>query len=389
VAPPTLRTAQIRDNAVTAGKIALDSGSFHFSGSATLRAPSSSPSDALDVASKGYVDAVAQGLRWKEPARVATTANLPGHTYNNGSSGVGATLTAGVNGAVSIDSTALALNDRVLVWKQTAGAENGIYRVSTVGDAGTPAVLTRTEDADTSAELSGAAIFVASGSAGDTGFVLSTDGSLTIGTTSLSFVAFTGASAVSAGNGLSKSGSTLSVKLNASTPGLVVDADGLTVKIKADSGVVKDADGLSVGLAALGGIGLVGGLLAVQVTEGVEIDGSGNLKINLDGGTLAQGADGLKVASDGISGAELAVRPRFDSFTGDGSTTVFTLANSVHANHLDGVKAFVNGMRVKPVASAPADEWEYVVADDEGDTIITFGAAPATGDLIFVDSISG
>ena len=230
---------------------------------------------------------------------------------------------------------------------------------------------------------------MASGSAGDTGFVLSTDGSLTIGTTSLSFVAFTGASAVSAGNGLSKSGSTLSVKLNASTPGLVVDADGLTVKIKADSGVVKDADGLSVGLAALGGIGLVGGLLAVQVTEGVEIDGSGNLKINLDGGTLAQGADGLKVASDGISGAELAVRPRFDSFTGDGSTTVFTLANSVHANHLDGVKAFVNGMRVKPVASAPADEWEYVVADDEGDTIITFGAAPATGDLIFVDSISG
>jgi hypothetical protein len=423
MAAPTLRSEQIRNGAITAAKADLATGSWHFSGSATLRAPSSSPSDALDVASKGYVDALVQGLRWKEPARVSTDANLAGYTYANGTSGVGATLTAGSNGAISIDSISLALNDRVLVAKQTTEFQNGIYRVTTVGDGSTPAVLTRTSDADSASELAGLAIFVTAGSAAETGFVLSTDPPITVGTTSLTFVAFTGASTITAGNGLTKAGSTLSVKLNATNPALVVDGDGLQVKIKANSGVVKDADGLSVGLAANKGLefssgalavktkantGLVldadglsvslaankglefsSGALAVKATNGVQVDGSGFVTLLLDGGSLSQGASGAKVANDGVTGVQFGMRPRFDAFAGNGSTVEFSLANVVNDNHLAGVRVFLNGQRVKPVASSPADAFEYTIANSGGATKITFGAAPVSGDDIFVDSLSG
>jgi len=457
VPAPTLRSEQIRDGAITASKATLSSGSWHFSGSATLRAPSSSPTDALDVASKGYVDALVSGLRWKEPVRVATIANLAGYTYSNGTSGVGATLTAGANGAISIDGVSLALNDRVLVKNQTNGQENGVYFVSTVGDGSTAAVLTRATDADTVTELNGLAIFVLSGTSADVGFVLSTDTPITIGTTPLSFVAFTGAAAITAGNGIAKVGNTISVKLNATNPGLVVDGNGLSAQIKANSGLgidanglfvslaankaiefssgalalktkanagtvvdadglavalaankgiefssgalavktkanaglVLDADGLSVGLAANKGLEFSSGALAVKASNGVQVDGSGFVTLLLDGGSLSQGASGVKVANDGVTGAQFGMRPRFDAFTGNNSATEFSLANLVNANHLDGVRVFINGQRVKKVASSPADLFEYTVANVTGVTKVTFGAAPGSSDEVFVDSISG
>lgn len=418
----TLRTEQIRDGAITASKAALASGSWHFSGSATLRAPSSAPTNALDVASKGYVDALVQGLRWKEPAQVATTGNLV-YTYSNGTSGVGATLTAGSNGAIAIDGSNLASGDRVLVFKQTNAFENGVYKVTTVGDGSTPAVLTRSTDADTPAELNGLAIFVLLGSSADTGFVLSTDLPITIGTTALSFIPFTGAAAITAGNGLQKAGNTLSVKLNATNPGLIVDGDGLIVKVKASSGITKDADGLSVALAANKaiefssgalalktkanagtvvdadglavalaankGLEFQSGALAVKSSNGVQVDGTGFVTLLLDGGTLSQGASGAKVSDNGITGTQFGMRPRFDAFAGDGSAVEFSLANLVNANHLDGVCAFVNGQRAKKVASSPADAFEYTVANVSSVTKVTFGAAPNSGDVVFVDSISG
>jgi hypothetical protein len=452
----TLRTEQIRDAAITASKAALSTGSWHFSGSATLRAPSSSPSNALDVASKGYVDSLVQGLRWKEPAQVATTANLV-YTYSNGTSGVGATLTAGANGAIAIDGETLASGDRVLVWKQTTTFENGVYKVTTVGDGSNPAVLTRSTDADTPAELNGLAIFVLLGGSADTGFVLSTDLPITIGTTGLTFVPFTGASAIVAGDGINKVGSTLSVKLNATNPGLVVDGAGLVVKVKATSGITKDADGLSVALAANKaiefssgalalktkanagtvvdadglsvalaankaiefssgalalktkanagtvvdadglavalaankGLEFQSGALAVKSSNGVQVDNSGFVTLLLDGGTLSTSGSGAKVSDNGITGAQFGMRPRFDAFVGDGTVVEFSLANLVNANHLEGVCAFVNGQRAKKVASAPADAFEYTVANVSSVTKVTFGAAPVSGDAVFVDSISG
>src|SRR5210317_475815 len=133
------------------------------------------------LANKAYVDQVAQGLDTKPSTRAATTADLS-TTYSNGTAGVGATLTAGSNGAISIDGVSLSLNDRVLVKDQSTAAENGIYRVSTVGDGSTAFVLTRATPEDQPAELTGGSfVFVEEGTAnGDNGYVFTHTGAPTL-----------------------------------------------------------------------------------------------------------------------------------------------------------------------------------------------------------------
>ena len=195
------------------------------------------PSQATDATTKAYVDSVKQALDIKDSVRVATTAALTA-TYNNGTSGVGATLTADANGAVSIDSTSLSSGDRVLVKNQSDASENGIYSVTTVGDVSNPFVLTRTTDADSSSEVTGGMFtFVEEGSNADAGFVLSNiTGSATIGTDNITMTQFSGAGSVTAGDGLAKSGNTLSVNV-----------DDTTIEINSDSLRLKGLSNLSEG----------------------------------------------------------------------------------------------------------------------------------------------
>jgi hypothetical protein len=102
---------------------------------------------------KAYVDAVASGLDMKDSSHAATTACLTS-TYNNGSSGVGATLTnAGAQAALSVDGQTMVATERVLIKDQTAACHNGIYTVTTVGDGLTNWVITRATDFDSSTEV--------------------------------------------------------------------------------------------------------------------------------------------------------------------------------------------------------------------------------------------
>ena len=107
------------------------------------------PTSALQLATKEYVDTIAAaGIHYHDPVRVETPGNLNA-TYDNGSSGVGATLTnAGTQEALTIDGVALSTSDRVLVYNQTNAAHNGVYTVTAVGDGSTNWVLTRATDAD-------------------------------------------------------------------------------------------------------------------------------------------------------------------------------------------------------------------------------------------------
>jgi hypothetical protein len=146
------------------------------------------PTSAQDAATKAYVDAVKTGLDVKDSVRVATTANIT------------------LSGTQTIDDVAVIAGNRVLVKDQSTGSQNGIYVVA----AG---AWSRSTDADASSEVTGGMFtFVSEGTVNaDSGWVLSTNDSITLGTTALTFVQFSGAGQVTAGAGLTKTGTTLDV----------------------------------------------------------------------------------------------------------------------------------------------------------------------------------
>lgn len=166
------------------------------------------PTGAQDAATKAYVDATAAGIDWKRSVRAATTA--------------AGTLASSFENGDAIDGVTLATGDRILIKDQAAGAENGIY---TVNASGAP---TRATDADTAAEVtSGMAVFVEEGTTNaDTGWVMTNNGAITLGTTALVFAQFTALGQVTAGAGLTKTGATLDVGAGS---GISVAADSVAI----------------------------------------------------------------------------------------------------------------------------------------------------------------
>ena len=183
------------------------------------------PSSDQDAATKAYVDSVANGLDVKASVKYASTANVAG-TYNNSAG----TITAGSNGAFSIDGATPSQNDRILLKNQTDATENGLYRVTTVGDGSTAYVLTRTPDGDEATEITGGAfVFVEAGTANaDNGYVFTHDGTPTLGTTDITVEQFSGAGQISAGDALTKTGNQLDVAVDDST--IEVSSDALQIK---------------------------------------------------------------------------------------------------------------------------------------------------------------
>lgn len=167
------------------------------------------PQNDLDAANKAYVDATRSGLDVKQSVRVATTASV-------------LLVSALENGDV-VDGVTLATGDRVLVKNQDTASENGIYVVQASGAA------VRSTDADTSAEVTaGMFTFVSEGTINaDSGWVLSTNDTITLGTTELTFVQFSGAGQITAGAGLTKTGNTLNVVGTADR--ITVNADSLDI----------------------------------------------------------------------------------------------------------------------------------------------------------------
>ena len=151
------------------------------------------PTDATDAATKAYVDSAAQGIDWKASVRAATTANV--------------TLASDLENGDVLDGVTLATGDRVLVKDQSTGSENGIYVVKVSG------APDRSTDADANAEVTANfAVFVEQGTVNaDSGFTLTNDGSVTVGTTALVFTQFTGLGQIVAGTGLDKTGNTLDI----------------------------------------------------------------------------------------------------------------------------------------------------------------------------------
>ena len=176
---------------------------------------SADPTSALHAATKQYVDATTSGLDFKQSVRVASTANV------------------GISnpGTAVFDGVTLSSGDRVLLKNQTTGSENGLYVFNSSGSA-----MVRTSDADTNAEVtSGLYVWVEEGTAnGNSAWVLSTSNPITLGTTSLSFVQFSGLGQITAGNGLTKTGNVLDV-VTANSGRIVVNTDNIDLA----SGIVS------------------------------------------------------------------------------------------------------------------------------------------------------
>ena len=169
------------------------------------------PTNNTDIVNKQYADAIASGIHFHEAVSLATTAALPANTYNNGTSGVGATLTANANGVLSVDSTLTVVTERILVKNEATQANNGVYVVTQVGSAGTPYILTRANDFDTVGTGvdqidEGDFFLVTSGTANvNTAWVQQTAPPITVGTTAIVFQQFSAPITYTAGTGLNES----------------------------------------------------------------------------------------------------------------------------------------------------------------------------------------
>ena len=247
--------AYLANAVVTAGKIDL-TGSFDFS-SGTLRA--ATPSANTDVANKAYVDSIQSGIHWKESVIAASTANVD--------------LSSA---PAAIDGVTLSTDDRVLIKSQTTASQNGIYVFAGAGSA-----MSRATDADSAAELNGAAVFVQQGStSADMGFIQTAQiGNL--GSDTVTFTQFTGLGQITAGDGLQKTANTISVDLSANS-----------------------------------GLQISSGELELNAGQGVELSG-GALKAKLDGSTLALSASGLKVGT--ITSAEIGANAVTGNAIADGA----------------------------------------------------------------------
>jgi len=196
----------------------------------------STPTAATDAANKQYVDDTAQGLRTLPSAEAFSDSNLSAN-YDNGTDGVGATLTATTNGAFpTIDGVTLSQGDNIIINGQTNKAHNGSYELTTVGDASNPWVLTRSTFDDEADEQAGSFEFVTNGTVyADTGWVMTVGSTpVVMGTTELEWVQFSGAGSFTAGDGLSLVGTEFSVNVDDSTIEIVGDV--LQVK---DSGITN------------------------------------------------------------------------------------------------------------------------------------------------------
>jgi hypothetical protein len=207
-----IANASLTNSSVTVGTTAIALGASSLTlGGLTSVAVTQDPTSALQLATKQYVDAVAEGLHIHASCAAATPATLASITggtvtYNNGTAGVGATLTLSIALTV-LDGYTLLNGDRVLVKNEVATANNGIYTWATGGT-----VLTRATDFDTAAEMaSGDFTFVSYGTLyGSTGWV-QTDQVTVVGTSPVTWIQFSGTGSYTAGTGLTLTGTQFSI----------------------------------------------------------------------------------------------------------------------------------------------------------------------------------
>ena len=200
-----VRTSRLDQMAAPTGSVSLNSQTI---------TNVADPVNTQDAATKGFVEATSQGLDVKDSCVAATTGNI--------------TISTALNNGDTLDGVTLSTNDRVLVKDQSTASQNGIYVVGS-----SPA---RADDLATGADAAGFFTFVEQGTVNaDNGFVCTSNkGSAVVGTNNLTIAQFSGAGQITPGDGLDKSGNTLSVDLKANG-GLVIESTEIAIDLAASS----------------------------------------------------------------------------------------------------------------------------------------------------------
>lgn len=182
------------------------------------------PTDSAHIATKGYVDAARQGLDVKQSVKVATTAAI--------------NLSTGLEAGNVIDGVTLVAGDRVLVKNQGTPSENGIYVAVAAAAGAAPRSSDANGTADTGELKSGTFAFVEEGTVNfDSGFVVSTDGTITVGSTAITWTQFSGAGSFDAGDGLSKNGTQVNVNVTANRTAITSDAVDISANYVGQSSI--------------------------------------------------------------------------------------------------------------------------------------------------------
>jgi len=246
---------------------------------------STAPSSSTDIVNKSYADSIASGVNFHSACNYATTAALPANTYNNGTSGVGATLTATANGTLTIDSYTLVVGDvgkRLLIKNEVTTANNGVYTLTQAGTASLPYILTRATDYDTSGAGTnevdqGDYILVISGTVNaNTSWVQQTPLPITIGTTSLVFIEFAASQTYTAGTGLTLTTNQFSIT-STGTAGTYGTSTQIPVFVTNAQGQVTSVTNTAIGTLNQNTTGSAATLTTTRAIYGNNFDGSAAL----------------------------------------------------------------------------------------------------------------
>ena len=372
----------LTNSSVTIGTTAIALGATSLTlGGLTSVTVTQDPVSALQLATKQYVDAVAQGLDAKASVRNGSTTAYTA-TYSNGTAGVGATLTnAGTLVAFSADGVTNSVGDRVLIKNQASALQNGIYTVTTAGSGAVAWVLTRATDMDTWAEVPNSFVFVEDGTTlADTGWVCTSNAGGTMGTTAINWVQFSGAGTYTAGTGLTLTGTQFSITNTAVTAGsygsatqvgtFTVNAQGqLTL---AGNTTVTPAVGSITGL----GTGVATALAVAVGTAGAFVVNGGALGTPTSG-TVTNLTGTASININGTVGATTATTGAFTTISASGvitstvatGTAPFTVASTTQVANLNAATAGT--------------------ATNATNVGITAASSGATNYLTFVTSTSG